>query len=136
MTFLYQHTVRFRETDAAGVVYFANTLAACHEAYEASLTESGIEVRLFFSASAIAFPIIHAEADYLQPAFCGDCQEIHLTPMLQSENVFEIQYLIYNAERPERIVSKALTRHLCINPATRQRQSLPQEILAWHTKWG
>jgi 1,4-dihydroxy-2-naphthoyl-CoA hydrolase len=141
MAFLYQRTVRFQDTDAAGVVYFANTLAMCHEAYEASLIAAGIEVRQFFKAGeddrgeAIAFPIVHAEADYLRPAFCGDRHEIRLIPTLQSDQSFEIQYIVYEADRPEQVISKALTRHLCINPTSRQRQPLPQEMLEWLDKW-
>lgn len=136
MAFLYRRTVRFQETDAVGVVYFTNTLAACHEAYEASLAEAGIEIRQFFRAGELAFPIVHAEADYLRPAFCGDQQEIQLTPVLQSEHSFEIQYVVYEANRSDKLTSKALTRHLCMSPATRQRQPLPQEILNWLKKWG
>jgi 1,4-dihydroxy-2-naphthoyl-CoA hydrolase len=136
MAFFYQRTVRFQDTDAAGVVYFANTLAMCHEAYEASLIAAGIEVQQFFRAGAeIAVPIIHAEADYLRPAFCGDRHEVQLTPTLQSNHAFEIQYVIYEANHPETLISRALTRHLCINPTNRQRQSLPQEVLDWFDKW-
>jgi 1,4-dihydroxy-2-naphthoyl-CoA hydrolase len=135
MAFFYQRTIRFQDTDAAGVVYFANTLAMCHEAYEASLIAAGIEVRQFFKAGAIAVPIVHAEADYLRPAFCGDRHEIRLTPMLQSDHAFEIQYVIYATDHPERLISKALTRHLCINPTNRQRQPLPQAVLDWLDKW-
>jgi 1,4-dihydroxy-2-naphthoyl-CoA hydrolase len=141
MAFLYQRTVRFQDTDAAGVVYFANTLAMCHEAYEASLIAAGIEVRQFFRASgdsevkAIAFPIVHAEADYLRPAFCGDRHEIQLTPTLQSDHAFEIQYVIYEVDHPEQPISKALTRHVCIDPISRQRQPLPQALLDWLNKW-
>jgi 1,4-dihydroxy-2-naphthoyl-CoA hydrolase len=141
MAFFYQRTVRFQDTDAAGVVYFANTLTMCHEAYEASLIAAGIEVRQFFksgansSCEAIAIPIVHAEADYLRPAFCGDHHEIQLTPTLQSDHAFEIQYIVYEADHPEKLVSKALTRHFCINSTSRQRQPLPQEILDWLGKW-
>jgi 1,4-dihydroxy-2-naphthoyl-CoA hydrolase len=141
MPFLYQRTVRFQDTDAAGVVYFANTLAMCHEAYEASLIAARIEVRQFFRAGggsegkAIAFPIVHAEADYLRPAFCGDRHEIQLIPTLQSDHAFEIQYVIYEVDHPEQPISKALTRHVCIDPISRQRQPLPQELLDWLNKW-
>jgi 1,4-dihydroxy-2-naphthoyl-CoA hydrolase len=136
MAFFYQRTVRFQETDAAGVVYFANILAMCHEAYEASLMAAGIEVRQFFKAGgSTAVPIIHAEADYLRPAFCGDRHEIQLTPRLLFDHEFEILYITYEADRPERLISKALTRHLCIDPSSRQRQPLPQQMLNWLDRW-
>lgn len=98
---------------------------------------SGINVCKFFSNSAIALPIVHADVDYYRPAFCGDLHEVHLVPEQQSENSFKIYYTIYGAEdkEKERFISKALTRHVCINPITRERQALPNEILQWLERW-
>lgn len=136
MPFVYERTVRFQDTDAAGVVYFANTLAICHEAYEASLIAAGVEVRQFFSRnSAIAFPIVHAEADYRHPAFCGDRHEILLRPVSTSGQGFEIWYEIYGKGDRDQLISQALTRHVCINPVSRERQPLPQQVLNWLKKW-
>ncbi|MEM6398800.1 MAG: thioesterase family protein, partial [Cyanobacteria bacterium P01_D01_bin.116] len=64
MSFTYNRTIRFQDTDAAGVVYFANVLAICHEAYEASLESLGIDIKQFFTNSSTAFPIIHADVDF------------------------------------------------------------------------
>ena len=72
MSFSYQRIIRFQDTDAAGVVYFANVLAMCHEAYEESLAASGINLKAFFSNSDIAIPIVHASVDFFRPMFCGD----------------------------------------------------------------
>jgi 1,4-dihydroxy-2-naphthoyl-CoA hydrolase len=135
MSFIYKRTVRFQDTDAAGVVYFANTLAMCHEAYEESLIAAGIEVWKFFSSNAIALPIVHVEADYRHPSFCGDRHEIVLTPLSTSHHGFEIRYEIYGEGDRDRLISQALTRHVCINPVSRERQPLPQQVLDWLKKW-
>lgn len=140
MAFLYTRTVRFQETDAAGVVFFANTLTACHEAYEASLMAAGVDVRLLFGGAAaggraIALPIVHAEADYLRPAHCGDRHEIELTPTLQSEHAFVIEYVTFEGEHRDKPVSRALTRHFCIETKSRQRHPLPSDILDWINQW-
>ncbi len=141
MSFIYHRTVRFQDTDAAGVVYFANTLAMCHEAYEESLIAAGIEVWKFFSTSAdsgckaIALPIVHAEADYRHPAFCGDRHEIILTPVSTSHHGFEIRYEIYGEGDRDQLISQALTRHVCINPVSRERQPLPEQVLDWLKQW-
>ena len=45
MPFVYRRTIRFADTDAAGVVFFPNYLAICHEAYEESLADDGIELK-------------------------------------------------------------------------------------------
>ena len=131
MPFTHNRTVRFQDTDAAGVVYFANVLSICHEAYEASLAASGINLKSFFNNPTAAIPIIHASVDFLRPMFCGDKLLIHLTPQQVGENKFEIAYQIVEASSSEQQLAKAITRHVCINPITRTRTQLPEAITHW-----
>jgi 1,4-dihydroxy-2-naphthoyl-CoA hydrolase len=56
MAFLFNHTVRFHETDAAGVVYFANGLTLCHTAFEASLAAAGVDLAHFFGRGNVGLP--------------------------------------------------------------------------------
>jgi 1,4-dihydroxy-2-naphthoyl-CoA hydrolase len=128
MAFTYDRTIHFAETDAAGVVYFANVLKLCHEAYEASLMMSGIELRSFFSGQRMAVPIVHAEVDFFQPIFCGDCITIVLTPSLLAPSEFEIRYQLAQGAK---IVGKALTRHVCIAIETRSRLELSEGLRSW-----
>ena len=131
MPFTHNRTVRFQDTDAAGVVYFANVLSICHEAYEASLAASGINLKSFFNNPTAAIPIIHASVDFLRPMFCGDNLLIHLTPQQLGENKFEIAYQIVAASSSEQQLAKAITKHVCINPITRTRTQLPEAITQW-----
>jgi 1,4-dihydroxy-2-naphthoyl-CoA hydrolase len=132
MTFIYHRTVHFQDTDAAGVVYFANGLSMCHEAYEASLAAVGVDLKLFFSRSTnLAVPITHAEIDFFRPISCGDRLDIHLTPKLLQPSEFEITYQILLTENPQATVSRALTRHVGIDMTTRQRQALPDQLMQW-----
>jgi 1,4-dihydroxy-2-naphthoyl-CoA hydrolase len=135
MPFTYDRAVHFRDTDAAGVVYFANVLAMCHEAYEASLAATGINVQKFFSRRATAVPITHAHVDFLRPMKMGDRLQIHLTPNRLSASEFEIAYQIVAATAPERVLSRAVTRHVHIHVAERSRQDLPDSLVAWLTTW-
>ena len=130
MAFTYSRSIRFSETDAAGVVYFANVLTLCHEAYEASLIASGIDARSFFSGQEIAVPIVHAEVDFFKPMFCGDQITIALTPILLKPSEFQIAYQLFH-KLPHEPIAKALTRHVCICPKTRSRQELLPVLLHW-----
>ncbi|MBW4440901.1 MAG: acyl-CoA thioesterase [Plectolyngbya sp. WJT66-NPBG17] len=130
MAFTYSRSIHFSETDAAGVVYFANVLTFCHEAYEASLVASGINARSFFSGQEIAVPIVHAEVDFFKPMFCGDQITISLVPNLLKPSEFEISYHLFN-QLPHYAIAKALTRHVCISPETRSRQELFPVLLHW-----
>lgn len=131
MSFVYCRTIRFQDTDAAGVVYFANLLSICHEAYEESLAATGIDLGQFFQGSAIAIPIVHTSADFFRPMLCGDRYLIQLVPQLLTNQKFEIHYAIALATATDQPVGKALTRHICIHPIQRTRQPLPAEILRW-----
>jgi 1,4-dihydroxy-2-naphthoyl-CoA hydrolase len=133
--FVYQRTIRFQDTDAAGVVYFANVLAICHEAYEASLADAGINLRDFFGGSAIAVPIVHAEVDFMQPMFCGERYTIQIQPTQLSDSKFEIVYQIVPVETVESIVSRASTVHVAIDAATRRRTDLPVPLVQWLQSW-
>lgn len=133
MPFTHTRTIRFQDTDAAGVVYFANVLAMCHEAYEESLAASGINLKSFFSNPAVAFPIVHASVDFLRPMFCGDKLLIQLTPKFLTDNEFEISYQIVAAA--DKVVAQAITKHVCIDAARRTRIQLPEEISQWLVQW-
>ncbi|MGM3304762.1 acyl-CoA thioesterase [Anabaena sp. WFMT] len=128
MIFTYQRTVRFQDTDAAGVVYFANTLSICHEAYEESLGSCGINIKTFFTNPSVAFPIVHANVDFLRPMYCGDKLMISLIPQKIGMDKFDITYEI---TVDEVIVAKAITRHVCINASSRIKQELPNEMISW-----
>ncbi|MDF5723800.1 MAG: thioesterase family protein [Rhizonema sp. PD37] len=131
MPFIYNRTVRFQDTDAAGVVYFANVLAICHEAYEASLGASGIDLKDFFTHPSVAFPIVHASVDFFRPMFCGDILAVRLMSQQLSGDKFEVTYEVIVDEV---IVAKTLTRHVCINTSIRSKRELPDEIRNWLEK--
>jgi 1,4-dihydroxy-2-naphthoyl-CoA hydrolase len=130
MPFIHQRTVRFRDTDAAGVVYFATVLAICHEAYEESLMAAGLDLKVFFQSPKVAIPIVHADVDFFRPLHCGDRLLIQLTPHAISNHEFEIFYQICLTEQ-DRPICKASTRHVCIQVAERSRQDLPVELCQW-----
>ncbi|MDX2255953.1 MAG: thioesterase family protein [Pseudanabaenaceae cyanobacterium bins.39] len=144
--FVYERTIYFQDTDAAGVVYFANGLTFCHEAYEASLAAAGVNLRSFFRNGAIAVPITHAAIDFWQPMQCGDRIKISLSPQIVSDDTFAIDYQLYFADQTDqedtdakdlkfkkigKPIATAITRHTCIDVATRRRCGLTSELLAW-----
>ncbi len=140
MAFNYKRTVYFRDTDAAGVVYFAHTLSICHEAYEASLVAAGIDLKAFFSHPTLAIPIVHTSSDFFRPIYCGDRLLVRVQPQLLKPSEFEITYQIKAEPDPgqpgsDQLLGQAKTRHVCIDPRQRTRQELPLEIGQWLELW-
>jgi 1,4-dihydroxy-2-naphthoyl-CoA hydrolase len=147
MSFSYEYTIQFRDTDAAGIVYFVNILSICHIAYEASLIASGIDLKLFVNNSEFAVPITHASADFFKPLYCGDRITIELTPSLSNLSRVEIDYQLEAATMLTSIDScrfeinyqlgsaTAITKHVVIDPSTRKRKELPVMLSNWLKQW-
>ncbi len=131
MPFYYRRIVHFQDTDAAGVVYFANVLAMCHEAYEASLAVFGINLKTFFSNLEMTIPIIHASVDFRRPMFCGNELTIELMPKYWEDDQFELSYQVFLKEVEDKWVARVITKHVCIHPQSRSRQKLSNGIRGW-----
>jgi 1,4-dihydroxy-2-naphthoyl-CoA hydrolase len=131
MPFDYDRTVHFADTDAAGVVFFANYLAICHEAYEESLSASGIDLKAFFSDHGIVIPVSRSEADYSRPLSCGDKLRVRVQPALLSEDSYEISFEITRLGVPAKRAARIRTEHVCIDSGTRARRALPEPLSAW-----
>lgn len=128
MYFTYCRTIRLSDTDGAGVVYFAHALSICHEAYEASLEVSGINLKDFFTHPSVAIPIVHANVDFFRPMFCGDQLEVSLFPHKITGNKFEVSYEMMVTDV---LVAKAVTRHVCIDVVSREKRDLSAEMIHW-----
>jgi 1,4-dihydroxy-2-naphthoyl-CoA hydrolase len=131
MPFTYTRTVHFADTDAAGVVFFANYLAICHEAYEESLSASGIDLKTFFSDNGVVVPIAKSETEYLRPLSCGGKLEVSVNAKALSENSYEIRFEITKLGPNGKCAARARTEHVCIDSKTRARKALPAPLADW-----
>ena len=136
MGFDYLRIIRFGETDAAGVMYFAVALQICHEAYEASLAATGIDLVQFFSPSGQAVPVVHVQANYFLPLRCGDDVEIGVKPTQIAAERFAISYRLYAAKDCRQLLATAETQHVAIDPESRAKVPLSPELLRWLQRWG
>lgn len=132
MSFTYYRTIHFKDTDAAGVVYFSNVLSICHEAYESLLETLTIDLRQYFSGKTLAVPIVHAEIDFMRPMYCGDQIYISLSGSIQLESTFTLKYEIYkNDLETDKPIVIASTRHVAVDSVTRKRSEILPELLQW-----
>ena len=132
-----QRTVRFGDTDAAGVMHFHQLLRWCHEAYEESLQRFGISAAELFPRPGrtlpVALPIVHCSADFFAPIACGDALKIELIPDQLEAGCFEVSYLFQakDAQEPSRLLARGLTCHRAISLPGRQRCEVPAILQAW-----
>jgi 1,4-dihydroxy-2-naphthoyl-CoA hydrolase len=113
------------------VVFFANYLAICHEAYEEALSASGIDLKTFFSDNGVVVPIARSETEYLRPLSCGDKLEVSLGVKALSGDSYEIRYELTRLGPKGKCAARARTEHVCIDSKTRARRALPAALADW-----
>jgi len=127
----YKRTIHFADTDAAGVVFFPNFLAICHEAYEESLAAAGIELNTFFGAHAVLVPVAKSAAEFLRPLACGDRISVGLRARPTGVDGYAIDYEVRRLGPPDKLAARVRTEHVCISARSRERQALPAPLAAW-----
>ena len=127
--------VRFGDTDAAGVIHFYQLFRWCHEAWEESLENYGLDAGDVFpnildyqNRPLVAFPIVHCEANFWKPLCVGDHLDVELTPHKINDGRFKVE--VRFRHHFEDIASGVLC-HQAINTETQSPCNLSPEINFW-----
>jgi len=78
-TFIMPVRVYYEDTDAGGVVYYANYLKYAERARTEMLRHLGIESSILQEQEGLGFVVRHLQTDYIQPARLDDLLEVHLS---------------------------------------------------------
>ena len=78
-TFIMPVRVYYEDTDAGGVVYYANYLKFAERARTEMLRHLGIESSVLQDEEGLGFVVRRLEVDYIQPARLDDLLEVHLS---------------------------------------------------------
>lgn len=116
--------VYYEDTDAAGVVYYANYLRFCERARTEWLRHIGFEQRGMLSEQNIAFVVRSVAADYLAPARLDDLltvatsiPEIGRASLVFAQRVLRGEELLFDSRISVACVDTARNRPIAI-PST------------------
>ncbi len=130
-----KRTVRFGETDSAGVVHFLEGFKWCHESWEESLEKFGIVLHDIFPSTQInisqpdvALPVVSCEASYFQPLYVGDSINVELYPEKINDSSFILRFKF---KKKGEEISHIKIKHVCINRITREKCSLSKPLDLW-----
>ena len=113
--FTYRMQVRLKDTDATGVLYFAEQFKMAMDVFEEFLKERGAPFRQLLDSNYL-MPVVHAEADYLAPLMVGDELQIELGVAKIGTSSVTLIYTFYDVIRKMtvgrvKIVHVAIERH-------------------------
>ena len=120
--FTYKTKIRLHDTDAAGIIFFANQFKIVHDAYEDLLEEFGWSFQKMLQGTKYFLPIVHAESDYLIPVMVGDEIVIAIKVGHIGKTSFSFEYTL---KRGKTLVGTAKTVHVTIDQKTRKKITLP-----------
>ncbi|MBX9847848.1 MAG: tol-pal system-associated acyl-CoA thioesterase [Rhodocyclaceae bacterium] len=117
--------VYYEDTDAAGVVYYANYLRFIERARTDWLRTLGVDQGSLIATHGIAFAVRSLQADYLKPARLDDELFVHST----LEEVGRAQVVFQqNVLRGQELLFSATVRVVCFDPVAARAAAIPKEI--------
>lgn len=122
----YKTKIYLRDTDATGVLFFAEQMRIALEGFESFLIETGNSVRKILESNDYLTPVVHSEADYLAPLMVGDEVIVIVSLGGFGTSSFTIQYSIYCGEE---LKGKVSTVHVTVDKKTFTKIPLPKALI-------
>lgn len=126
--YVHETRVRLRDTDAAGILYFANMLALANEAYEDFLLGQGVTMGALLDEHELVMPVFHTSCDYHHPVRAGDLLRIEMRAPDVRNSGFSLEYRIYREDGKP--VATARVVHVVISRATWEKRPIPGDFRA------
>jgi 1,4-dihydroxy-2-naphthoyl-CoA hydrolase len=130
--FTYKTKIRLHDTDAAGIIFFANQFTIIHDAYEELMEKFGWSFKAMLKETNYFLPIVHAESDFKTPVFVSDKITIGIKVGHVGKTSFSFDYTL---KRGKTLVGTAKTVHVAINQKTSKKIPLPpvlRKVLVKH----
>lgn len=123
---MYQTTIKLHETDAAGVLFFANQLRIVHDAYEHLMGTIGFGLADIINSRDYRLPIVHSESDYKAPLMAGDRVTVETEIEHIGTTSFTFSYTLRGAE--DAVAGTARTVHVAVDKKTLTKIPLPEDL--------
>jgi acyl-CoA thioester hydrolase len=121
----YSIRVYYEDTDAGGVVYYANYLKFAERARTEFLRSLGFSQRQLATNENTLFVVHHANLQLIRPAFLDDEITIKTAVTLKRSTSLEFTQVFYRAEN---IISKALVEVVAVNNSLKPKR-IPETLL-------
>jgi len=124
--YIYNTRIKLFDTDAAGILFFGNHFRLVEEAYEAFLSDQGISISDIIKNRKYMIPIVHAEADYLEPLTPGEAVTIKTELGEIGVSSFRLNHTL---EKPDgKVAGRGNTVHVCVLKKNFTKIKIPEEI--------
>jgi len=120
--------VYYEDTDAAGIVYYANYFRFMERARTEWLRSLGYEQDDLRREHGLVFVVRHVEADYLDPARFNDQLWVTCELIEHGRSALTMAQNVYRQE-DDRLLCRGQVRLVCIDIDRFRPKAIPQQIL-------
>lgn len=123
--FTVKREINFFDCDPAGIMFFGNIYKLCHSAYEEFINSLNLDFD-FWAGNNFAVPILHSEADYLQPLKTGDQLTIEMSVLSLKKYMYELYFECKNKDGL--LCDRIKTVHIYIDRETKKKIGMDLKI--------
>lgn len=121
--FRFSTELKLRDTDAAGVAFFASYYAIAHEAYETFLKDQQAPLHTWLDT--VHLPIVHSEADYNAPVTLGTPFVVNLSCERLGDRSFTLKYEFISSKK---LLAYVKTVHVAVKVNDEQGKTRSTEL--------
>lgn len=124
--YTYQTSVKLHDTDAAGVLFFANYFRLTHEAYESFMASVGFDFYHIIHQAEYIVLIVHAECDFKRPLYVGNKVAVEIRAGNIGKTSFTLNYTV--VDEPGNVVASGNSVHVCVDKPGFNSVVLPEGL--------
>ena len=126
--FNWQARVYYEDTDAGGVVFYANYLRFMERARTEWLRHIGFAHKQLIKEKNLVFAVKSVSIDYKKPAILDDLLNVSSSILKYRGASITFQQQIYNES--DELLTQAEVKVACLNATTLKASPMPKELLA------
>jgi acyl-CoA thioester hydrolase len=127
--FVWQVRVYWEDTDAGGIVYYANYLRFLERARTEWLRARGVSQLALARDPGVLFSVVALEAQYRRPARLDDLLSISCEPAREGGASIVFAQRIWREPNDAELLLSASVRVACLDAGTMKPRRLPQVII-------
>jgi acyl-CoA thioester hydrolase len=124
--FIWPIRVYYEDTDAGGVVFYANYLKFFERARTEMLRAMGYEQDELIVNEGIIFAVCSVQVDYLLPARFNELIQVSAEVILTKKVSLTFEQLI---KRGDDVLCKSIIRIACLDAKTMRPKAIPENLL-------
>jgi acyl-CoA thioester hydrolase len=121
--------VYYEDTDAGGVVYYANYLRFMERARSERMRQMGVEQQTLRQTAGILFAVRSAQLDFLKPACLDDALRVSVDVVECRRASLVFEQAVYQDGDESRVFCTGRVRVACLEAASLRPHPIPDFIL-------